>query len=323
MKKETSKTKSTKTAKAVKTEKTELTKQETALISTTVRAMKTALKNFIVIGQGHEKVKDLVQIKYKSIKSFVETELGISEVHYYRYVSAYEVHRIIQESGHICLPHAESTVRDLSLKNLDFILKDSLPELVKGITTEQMVVDVWNMAFDKKAYGVDYGDKKRKATKEPTKKELDRIKLTSNEVFQARTAWRALHSAPPSKENTPPKGNKIGDSEPDTSTPDLPVQPKRAAVQDSSKVGAPEVPEKDLAAKFAESRTELAKTRAKVAQLETALKSGKPVSDWATCELFKEIWEAGKAVVQARCLEAADSDKVEAIQTLEKEVFGK
>ena len=323
------------TKKDTKTEKTELTKQETALISTTIKSMRTALKNFIVIGQGHEKVKDLVQIKYKSIKSFVEGELGISEVHYYRYVSAYEIHRIIQESGHTCLPHAESIVRDLSLKVLELMLKSSLPELVKGITVEKMVVDIWSMAYDKKALGIDYGDKARKATKEPTKKELDRIKLTANEIFQARNAWKALHngkvlhSAEPSTDQTP-KGNKVSDKSPDTREPELPVQPKRAAVQDSSKgntlgstPNAPDVSDKDLASKFAENRTELAKTRAKVAQLETALKAGKTVHDWQTCDLFKEIWEAGKAVVQAKCLEASDSDKVAAIQTLEKEVFGK
>ncbi len=202
---------------------------------------------------------------------------------------------------------------------------------MSGKTPEKVLYEIWDIAGDAKA---------KKLGKDALPKGT---KFTAAEVTAAKAAWKAKHMGSGSGtpgDNKDPKQVKPGKpGEPEkkdlvNDQPELPnglpvetegayqVPAKGAAKGPDSKVGTDtkDLTREELISKVAEQRTELAKLRKENAALALAARNNK--ADWQTAPLFKEIFEAGKKVVAAKCLESNDADKVSALADLEKIIFG-
>lgn len=297
-----------------------LTATEKKTLTAAITAMRNALKSFLVIGKNHHKVSRLIESEYGTVAAFCDTALGVSESYYYRQVRATDVYLVLEEAKIQPLPHAESVCRPVTLNVLDDLIKECPPKNVKGQKAETVLVDIWNRAITNKL------NRLNKA-KLPAGS-----RITAAEITKAKSDWKSLHSGTgkpekndPVKPSGKPEKKDLQNDHPElpdglpSETPGSYSGPEKGH---DSKAGTntKDLTREELINKVAEQRTELAKLRKENAALALAARNNK--ADWHTAPLTKEVFEAGKKVVAAKCLETNDADKIAALADLEKIIFG-
>jgi hypothetical protein len=291
------------------TKQVTLTQDENKTLRSSITKIRNAFKSFVIIGQEHGRIQDLVLRKYKTMKSFIESELGMPESAYYKNVRAYDVYKALQSSGINPLPHVESVCRAVTLN----VITEKATAMGIDKTPENILCEIWQNAVDTRT---------KKDGKKPSR-------LTALDVGRAKEAWIKDHTE---TLKDAPKGKQGASAQATNNVPTLPsgvsglVSGEGPGKVTSGTTGrtpketpreTPDVSEKSFKAKFAEQRTELAKARKEAANLRTLVKA----TDWQTCDLFKEIFEVGKKAVVAKALETNDTDLINAVAKLEREVF--
>lgn len=289
---------------------------EKRTLASLTNKIKAALKSFVTIGELYYKALPLIDKEWKTRKAWIETELGVSETHFYKQVRAYDVYRLLKEAGCSVLPHCESVCRELT-SEVTFgkvALKYGRPadkeaEQKVRDKAKELTIQAWNLA-------------------------CENGKPTANKVFDGWT--KAINKAfPQAKEDKP--GNKPGKSSDKQDTPD-PLAGKSPAEKTAAILGAgpasgfsesvsqgakhPSGDDKknlegaDLQKEINRLRTALSQSEEERAKLVLAVRQGQ--SDLLASKLAKEVFEAGIKAVKLSALSKKDEAKVKALDDLRK-----
>lgn len=289
---------------------------EKKTLTTLTNKIKAALKSFVTIGELYYQALPLIDKEWKTRKAWIETELAVSETHFYKQVRAYDVHQLLKEAGCSTLPHCESVCRELTAEVTfgKVALKYGRPadkeaEQKVREKAKELTVMAWNFA-------------------------CENGKPTANKVFDGWT--KAINQAfPPAKEDKP--GNKPGKSSDKQDTPD-PLTGKSPSEKTAAILGAgpasgfsepvnpgakqPLGDDKkvsegvDLQKEINRLRTALSQSEEEKAKLALAVRQGQ--SDLLASKLAKEVFEAGIKAVKLSALSKKDEAKVKALDDLKK-----
>lgn len=296
-----------------------LSATEKKQLTSLTNKIKAALKSFVTIGELYYQALPLIDKEWKTRKAWIETELAVSETHFYKQVRAYDVYQLLSKAGCPVLPHCESVCRELTAE-----------------VTFGKVAIKYGRPADKEAEQK-VRDKAKELTIQAWNFACENGKPTANKVVEGWT--KAINQAfPPVKEDKP--GNKPGKSSDKPVSPD-PMAGKSPAEKTAAILGAsptsglsestnsvspgakqPSGDDKkipggvDLQKEINRLRTALSQAEEEKAKLALAVRQGQ--SDLLTSKLAKEVFEAGIKAIKLSALSKKDESKVKALDDLRK-----
>lgn len=283
---------------------------EKRTLASLTNKIKAALKSFVTIGELYYQALPLIDKEWKTRKAWIETELGVSETHFYKQVRAYDVYQLLSKAGCSVLPHCESVCRELTAE-----------------VTYGKVAVKYGRPADKEAE-----NKIRSKAKELTIQAwgfaCESGKPTANKVVEGWT--KAINKAFPVKEDKPGKSSDkpvspdplAGKSPAEKTAAILGAGPASGFSEPTTGTKAPSGDEKkvsegaDLQKEINRLRTALSQSEEERAKLALAVRQGQ--SDLLASKLAKEVFEAGIKAVKLSALSKKDEAKVQALDDLKK-----
>lgn len=287
-----------------------LTATEKKTLASLTSKIKAALKSFVTIGELYYRALPLIDREWKTRKAWIETELAVSETHFYKQVRAYDVYQLLKEAGCSVLPHCESVCRELTAE-----------------VTFGKVAIKYGRPSDKEAEGK-VREKARELTVQAWNFACEAGKPTANKVVEGWT--KAINKAfPPAEEDKPDKPNQPEQTDPlaekspaEKTAAILGVGPASGFSESDQGAKQPSGDEKknlegvDLQKEINRLRTALSQSEEERARLALAVRQGQ--SDLLASKLAKEVFEAGIKAVKLSALSKKDEAKVKALDDLRK-----